>query len=191
MTEIDLTTGLPALPEDHYWRLEKYGVSIRKHLSDTPWQRVRDFHWGFGFSDIHTFKNGYKVETKTVSEEVQIQKELSNFWPWNKKRYETVTEVQEVIYERHVKRTKEVVSVPTAYTGETEIIYGNTRYLGTRYPSYGYYGVPEYDRTPDKVVKLREVLTRDNVLELCEKALKQLDGLTLQGEYPPKKFDRD
>lgn len=194
MTDIDLTTGLPELPEGHYWRLDRHSVSIRKRLPDTEWKRRYSDHWGLLglYESAQSWGEHSTQETKTQVEQVKTSVWVHHWWSW-KAKYKTVTKEGEVTYYRYVNRSTEVVNVPTAYTGETDTIYGTSHYTGTRYP-YGYYygsGVSTYERTPDKIVKLREVLTLDNVLELCEKALKELDGLTLQGDYPPKKFDRD
>lgn len=192
MTDIDLATGLPELPEGHYWSLGKYGVSIRKHLPDTQWRK--QYRDDGGFATYNTTQEDVErstKETKTQVEQVETRVQVHHWWSW-KAKYKTVTKEVEFTYYRWVNRSEEVVSVPTAYTGETMTIHGTDHYTGTRYP-YGYYGagVATYKRTPDKTVKLREVLTRDNVLELCDKALKELDGLSLQGDYPPKRFDRD
>lgn len=196
MTDIDLATGLPELPDGHYWSLGKYGVSIRKRLPDTQWRKEIWSDWGFSmaYNLIQKETERSTQETKTQIEQVETRVQVHHWWSW-KAKYKTVTKEGEVTYYRWVNCSEEVVNVPTDYTGETKTIYGTERYAGARHTSYGYYGgsygTPVYERTPDKVVKLREALTRDNVLELCEKALKELDGLTLQGDYPPKKFDRD
>lgn len=190
MTDIDLATGLPELPEGHYWQIGRHSVAIRKHLPDSAWQRKEDHWWGYDFAALYGHQE-FEKETKTVNEQLEVRKELTNFWPWTKKRYETVKEVRDVTYERQVRRTTEVVSVPTEYSGEIETIPAADRYVGSRYTSYGYYAGPNYERQPDRVVKKRKILTRDMVLELCDKAVKELDGLSLQGDYPPKKFDRD
>jgi len=190
MTEIDNATGLPELPDGYFWSLGKYNVTIRKKLPDTEWKKYSST--GLLYDIGKSIGERSNKETKVKTEEVETRVRVKHWW-WPREKYKTVTKMGEVTYDRYVNRSILVVDIPTAYTGETDTIYGTSHYTGTRYP-YGYYygsGVSTYERTPDKIVKLREVLTRDNVMPLCLQALKELDGLSLQGDYPPKKFEHD
>lgn len=49
MTTIDPATGLPELPEGHFWNIEENRISIHKTLPDTGWES-RDHNYGYNYS---------------------------------------------------------------------------------------------------------------------------------------------
>lgn len=67
--EIDDATGLPALPEGFFWRVNEVSVEIRKRLPDSEWGPIYA-HWG-GWS---TYQPSGTGESEERTKEVTVYK---------------------------------------------------------------------------------------------------------------------
>lgn len=86
MTNLDLETGLPELPEDHFFRVSQDVVKIIQRTPDTPWMDERVF------SSTHG-----KVESRV------IDREVGSFWG---------PKIVQVVQKREVERILVVFVTP-------------------------------------------------------------------------------
>lgn len=138
--EIDDATGLPKLPEDHFWSVYPNRVVIRKSLPPTEWSKVRRT----GFVDYlgREETRSTSVQPKNLFKKEKVEKEY-----------------------RLVNRYEEVAHMVSDPTGE----------------------VIQHRNGFEEV--LREPVTKENLLALCEKATDKWEAQKIYGDYPPKKFE--
>lgn len=188
-----INTGLPPLPEDHFWRVGTDSVEIRKTMADTDWiDELPGLDFGGWSRDTEQIirygaKKETRVDARTVTTELTVKR-------WFKTETVPTRVVQNVYQHRYVGRSIQVVFAQTEKNGDTTRVPGH--YHSAEYQSnYGYNGYmgrslvsPSY-REPDKIIEHRHPVTRQNIQSLCEKALERFNALSLIGDYPPKKLE--
>ena len=71
MSEIDETTGLPKLPEGHFWRVEPNALLIMQNREAGEWTG-----WAYGHGTTYRFDSSHDLETRDRSEKQGLRRVL-------------------------------------------------------------------------------------------------------------------